>query len=144
MASRYHHELAGGRTASGESYHPDSLTAAHRTLPLGTWVRVTNEGNGRSVVVRINDRGPFRPRSRVLDLSARAADELSVTGVARVSIAVVDSAEVVARALLARLDTLLAGQARTPALTPLAPVLPIARSPLGLDGWKAARFPRRD
>lgn len=127
-ASRYHHELARGRTASGERYHPDSLTAAHRTLPFGTWVRVTHQRNGRAVLVRINDRGPFRPAGRVLDLSARAADELGVQSVARVRIVVIDSAEVAALRLLSRLDALLAGQADTLALTPLAPVQPIART----------------
>lgn len=125
-ASRYHHELVGGRTASGERYHPDSLTASHRTLPFGTWVRVTHQGNGRAVLVRINDRGPFRPAGRVLDLSARAADELGVRSVARVRIVVVDSAEVAALRLLARLDALLAGQAGTPAPTLLAPVRPVS------------------
>ena len=85
-ASRYAEMLAGRPTASGEPYHPDSLTAAHRTLPFGTRVRVTNRGNGRSVIVRINDRGPFRPAGRIIDLSGRAARELGFTGVARVDL----------------------------------------------------------
>jgi rare lipoprotein A (peptidoglycan hydrolase) len=62
---------SGGRTASGESFHADGLTAAHRTLPIGSKVRVTNRHNDRSVVVRINDRGPFVP-GRCLDLSSAA------------------------------------------------------------------------
>ena len=58
-ATYYGEELAGRRTASGEIFNPNALTAAHRTLPFGTRVRVTNSRNGRSAVVRINDRGPF-------------------------------------------------------------------------------------
>ena len=72
-ADRYH----GRRTASGERYDRGALTAAHRTLPFGTRVRVTHQGNGRETVVRINDRGPF-VRGRVIDLSRRAAEELDM------------------------------------------------------------------
>ncbi|WP_292898296.1 MULTISPECIES: septal ring lytic transglycosylase RlpA family protein [unclassified Nitratireductor] len=63
------------KTASGERMNPAAMTAAHRTLPFGTKLRVTNERNGRSVVVRINDRGPF-VRGRILDLSKAAAARL--------------------------------------------------------------------
>ncbi|MDJ1464486.1 septal ring lytic transglycosylase RlpA family protein [Nitratireductor sp. GZWM139] len=63
------------KTASGERMNPAAMTAAHRTLPFGTKLRVTNERNGRSVVVRINDRGPFA-RGRILDLSKAAAAKL--------------------------------------------------------------------
>jgi rare lipoprotein A len=63
------------KTASGERMNPAALTAAHRTLPFGTWLKVTNQRNGKSVVVRINDRGPFT-RGRVIDLSKAAAREL--------------------------------------------------------------------
>src|SRR5262245_7656539 len=63
------------RTASGERMNPAAFTAAHRSLPLGTKVKVTNQRNGRSVVVRINDRGPF-VRGRMLDLSRGAAQAL--------------------------------------------------------------------
>jgi rare lipoprotein A len=63
------------RTASGERMNPSALTAAHRSLPFGTKVKVTNKRNGRSVVVRINDRGPFI-RGRMLDLSRAAANKL--------------------------------------------------------------------
>lgn len=90
-ASRYAAKLAGRATASGEPYHPDSLTAAHRTLPFGTRVRVTHEQTGRAVVVRINDRGPFRPAGRVIDLSARAARELGMADLAQVQIDVVEA-----------------------------------------------------
>ena len=63
------------RTASGERMNPSAMTAAHRTLPFGTKLRVTNKNNGRSVVVRINDRGPFI-KGRMLDLSKGAAGQL--------------------------------------------------------------------
>lgn len=76
------------RTASGEMMNPALLTAAHRTLPFGTKVRVTNRTNGRSVVVRINDRGPF-VRGRIVDVSKEAARQLGMVsaGVVRVCIA---------------------------------------------------------
>uniref|UniRef100_A0A0C1NAJ9 Probable endolytic peptidoglycan transglycosylase RlpA n=1 Tax=Tolypothrix bouteillei VB521301 TaxID=1479485 RepID=A0A0C1NAJ9_9CYAN len=89
MASWYGYDGSGNRTATGERYNPEGLTAAHRSLPFGTRVRVTNTRNGRSVVVRINDRGPFI-RGRVIDLSAGAARILGVmsTGIAPVRIEV--------------------------------------------------------
>ncbi len=67
------------RTASGERMNPSAMTAAHRSLPFGTRVTVTNKTNGRSVVVRINDRGPFI-RGRILDLSKGAAQRLGFVG----------------------------------------------------------------
>ena len=79
QASWYGHPHHGRRTTSGEVYDMNKLTAAHRTLPLGTRVLVTNLDNGRTVEVRINDRGPFR-RSRVLDLSYAAAQRLGAIG----------------------------------------------------------------
>ena len=79
----------GGRTASGERANPGQLTAAHRSLPFGTRVRVTNRSNGRSVVVRINDRGPFT-RGRVIDVTPAVARALGFSGLTRVSLAVVD------------------------------------------------------
>lgn len=66
-----------GQTASGEVTTPSGLTAAHRTLPFGTMVLITNVGNGKTVVVRIVDRGPFR-RGRIIDVSHRAAVELDM------------------------------------------------------------------
>jgi len=69
----------GARTATGEAFNPQDLTAAHRTLPFGTRVRVTRLDSGDSVVVRINDRGPFKP-GRVIDLSTKAAENLGMTG----------------------------------------------------------------
>lgn len=76
---------AGERTASGERAKPSGLTAAHRTLPFGTHVRVTNKSNGRSVVVRINDRGPF-VRGRIIDLTPAAASALGFSGLAHVTL----------------------------------------------------------
>lgn len=78
---------AGGRTASGEIARAGGMTAAHRTLPFGTRVLVTNRSNGRSVVVRINDRGPF-VRGRVIDLMPAAARALGFSGLAPVTLAV--------------------------------------------------------
>ncbi len=71
-ATWYGHELAGNRTASGEIFKPNGLTAAHRTLPFGPCLRVTNPKTGRSVKVRVNDRGPFT-KGIALDLSYGAA-----------------------------------------------------------------------
>lgn len=79
---------SGGRTASGERADPGRLTAAHRTLPFGTKVRVTHRKTGRSVVVRINDRGPFI-RGRVIDLTPAGARALGFSGLAPVVVAVV-------------------------------------------------------
>ncbi len=76
-ASYYGNELAGNRTASGERFNPRAFTAAHRTLPLGSKLRVTNKSNGKSVVVRINDRGPFT-KARLIDVSFAAAQELNL------------------------------------------------------------------
>jgi rare lipoprotein A len=77
----------GGATASGERSRPSGLTAAHRSLPFGTHVRVTNKRNGRSVVVRINDRGPF-VRGRVIDVTPAAAHALGFSGLTPVTLAV--------------------------------------------------------
>jgi rare lipoprotein A len=74
-----------GGTASGERMNPGALTAAHPSLPFGTKVRVTNSHTGRSVVVRINDRGPF-VKGRVIDLSPAAAKAIGVGGIAQVSL----------------------------------------------------------
>jgi rare lipoprotein A len=89
MASWYGYDWAGRKTANGERFNPEAMTAAHRTLPMGTRVRVTNTHNGRSVVVRINDRGPYIG-GRVIDLSVGAAKILGMvsSGVAAVRIEV--------------------------------------------------------
>jgi uncharacterized protein YjbI with pentapeptide repeats len=86
-ASYYGKELAGRRTASGEKFNPSGMTAAHRTLPFGTRVRVTHPRNGRSVTVRINDRGPFI-KGRSIDLSAGAAAAIGMGGTGRVHLKV--------------------------------------------------------
>lgn len=77
VASYYHHSLANLPTASGELYNPRLMTAAHRSLPFGTIVKLTNKENGRSVYVRINDRGPFIS-GREFDLSFAAAEKLGI------------------------------------------------------------------
>ena len=89
IASVYAYD--GGRTASGERASPSALTAAHRTLPFGTLVRVTYQG--RSVVVRINDRGPF-VKGRDLDLSEGAARRIGLPGVGRVTIEVIRPSDI--------------------------------------------------
>jgi|SoiMethySBSTD1v2_1073268.scaffolds.fasta_scaffold131299_5 rare lipoprotein A len=90
-ASWYGKAHQGERTASGERFDMHALTAAHRTLPFGTIVRVTNLRSGKSVNVKINDRGPYR-RDRIIDLSYEAARKLGFVsrGTARVEITVVD------------------------------------------------------
>lgn len=76
-ASFYSKRATGSRTSSGERLHHDSLTCAHRTYPFGTLLRVTNERNGKQVIVRVTDRGPHG-RGRIIDLSYRAASELGI------------------------------------------------------------------
>jgi len=87
-ATYYGHEHAGRRTASGERFNPAAMTAAHRTLRFGTRVRVTNPRNGRSVVVRINDRGPF-VKGYAIDLSSGAARAIGMGGTANVRMEVI-------------------------------------------------------
>jgi rare lipoprotein A len=79
-ASYYSDRLAGHKTASGERYRPGALTAAHRSLPLGTVLRVTRSDGARTVYVRINDRGPFGSSRRILDLSRAAFERLGSLG----------------------------------------------------------------
>ena len=79
---------SGSRTASGERASASGMTAAHRTLPFGTLVRITHQRSGRSVVVRINDRGPF-VRGRVIDVTAAAARALGFSGLASVTLDVI-------------------------------------------------------
>lgn len=87
LASFYAKKFNGRKTANGEIYNDNLLTAAHRTLPLGTVVKVTNLRNGRQVTVRINDRGPFI-KGRIIDLSRRAASEIGMiaSGITQVKI----------------------------------------------------------
>ncbi|MEX0779637.1 MAG: septal ring lytic transglycosylase RlpA family protein [Balneolales bacterium] len=97
-ASWYGPGFHGKLTANGETYNQNELTAAHRTLPFDTRVRVINRDNGKSVTVRINDRGPYA-KGRIIDLSRKAAEEINMidSGVASVRINLVDSKEAVSR-----------------------------------------------
>lgn len=90
-ASYYAARFQGRRTASGEAFNNSEMTAAHRTLPFGSLVRVTNPASGRSVVVRINDRGPFTA-GRMIDVSRAAAEELGMVarGHATVELALIE------------------------------------------------------
>jgi len=88
VATYYGQEFAGHRTASGEKFNPGAMTAAHRTLPFGTRVRVTNSGNGRSIIVRINDRGPL-VKGRVIDLSSGAARAIGMGSTGNVRMEVI-------------------------------------------------------
>jgi len=92
-SSWYGGKFHGRKTASGERFNKRALTAAHRTLPFGTTVRVTNRANGKSCVVRINDRGPFGNRGRIIDVSEGAAKRLGMlrSGVAPVTLEVLSS-----------------------------------------------------
>jgi len=78
----------GGKTASGEVARAGGMTAAHKTLPFGTLVRVTNRRSGRSIIVRINDRGPF-VRGRIIDLMPAAARAIGCSGIAHVTVDIV-------------------------------------------------------
>ncbi len=91
VASYYADEFHGKQTSNGEIYDMNDLTAAHRTFPFGTKVRITNLENGKTVLVRVNDRGPFH-EGRIIDLSLGAAKELDLvkTGTARVRIEVLE------------------------------------------------------
>ncbi|UCG93439.1 MAG: septal ring lytic transglycosylase RlpA family protein [candidate division WOR-3 bacterium] len=90
MASYYGDEFHGKKTASGEIYNKWTLSCAHKTLPFGTRVKVVNLKNGKSVIVRVNDRGPF-VKGRIIDLSFAAAKEINMikNGVVRVKVLVV-------------------------------------------------------
>jgi rare lipoprotein A len=88
----YSDKLVGRPLTSGEKYDKNALTAAHRTLPLGTRVKVTNLKNNKSVVVRVNDRGPHGPKKEIIDVSGRAAQDLGMIkdGRAKVKLEVVE------------------------------------------------------
>jgi rare lipoprotein A len=87
---------SGEKTANGEYAHASGLTAAHKSLPFGTRVKVTNKENGRSVVVRINDRGPYIA-GRVIDLTPAGAKAIGSDGLVPVTLTVLDNAEISAR-----------------------------------------------
>lgn len=85
LASWYGHPFHGRRTATGERYDMNAMTAAHKTMPLPSYARVRNLRNGREIIVRVNDRGPFYP-GRVIDLSRAAARKLRIDGLAMVEL----------------------------------------------------------
>jgi rare lipoprotein A len=85
-ASWYGPGFQGRQTANGERFDTNEMTAAHRTLPFGTKVKVTNKSTGKTVVVRINDRGPYA-HGRVIDLSKASAQAIGISGVANVTLA---------------------------------------------------------
>jgi rare lipoprotein A len=91
IASYYGSALSGNRTASGERFDPNAMTAAHRTLSFGSLVAVTNLANGQEVVVRVNDRGPWG-KSRIMDVSYAAAKQLGMhrSGTAKVKLELLD------------------------------------------------------
>ena len=99
LASHYGHGdgFHGLRTASGERFNKMAMTAAHRTRRMGTHVTVTNLANGRSVVVRISDRGPARRTGKIIDLSYGASRAIGMGGTARVSVESIRSELMVAR-----------------------------------------------
>ena len=115
----------GGRSANGERLNPNALTAAHRTLPFGTKVLVTNKKNGRSVTVTITDRGPF-VRGRIIDLMPAAARELGFSGLTQVSIRAANERPVKPAVPIGHHDE--------PALLLSEPAIPVAATPDGSDG----------
>ena len=124
IASWYGHPYHGRRTSGGEVYDMDKLTAAHLSLPFGTWVRVTNLANNNSVEVKINDRGPFVKR-RIIDLSREGAKRIGMIGpgTARVRVRVVATPSM---AYKRRKPAVAAAQSRSPApAEPPAPLEPV-------------------
>jgi rare lipoprotein A len=126
IASWYGHAFAGKDTANGEVFNPNALTAAHRTLPMPSIVQVTNLENGRSIRLRINDRGPYA-RGRIIDVSRRAAQLLGFerAGTAKVRVKILVPETIQAESL-ARHNNILAA---APSLPP-APVAPVATEAL--------------
>lgn len=137
-ASYYGREFEGRRTASGERFTNGALTAAHRTHAFGTWVRVTRIDTGDSVVVRINDRGPFI-RGRIIDLSRRAAEEIRMVarGVAHVRVEAIPAPEAELPGILAGISHLV-GELPAPGETIL---VGHAILPLGYEGLAAIPAP---
>ena len=129
VASWYGPDFHGHKTSSGEIYDMYRMTAAHRTLPIPCYARVTNLGNGRSVIVRINDRGPF-VANRVIDLSYSAATRLDIvrTGTAFVELHTLTASEARAETppVQAAAATIISPSAPSGPLTPIAPSVPIA------------------
>jgi rare lipoprotein A len=101
-ASWYGPHFQGKKTANGEAFDMNSLTCAHRNLPLGSWVRVTNLRNRKSIFVRVNDRGPM-PADRIIDLSYAAAQAVGIQGLGKVKLEVLHNGDTeMAQALLAQ------------------------------------------
>ena len=140
IASWYGTKFHGRLTSSGEPYDMYAMTAAHKTLPLPSFVRVTHRGNGRSIVVRVHDRGPF-VGERIIDLSYAAAVRLGMhnEGTALVDVELIDPAQVPGRPILAA----------APPPTPVGPAQPVATDAVWLqvgafgDAGNAARLRSR-
>lgn len=125
LASWYGRKFHGRKTASGEAYNMYAMTAAHKTLPLPSYARVTNPANGRSIIVRVNDRGPF-VRGRIIDLSYTAALKLDLLrGVAPVTVERITPQEIASGAWRGEAPPVVAGDDGPPEVaastTPLAP-----------------------
>jgi rare lipoprotein A len=118
LASWYGQPFHGRRTATGEVYDMNAMTAAHKTMPLPSYARVRNLKNGREVIVRVNDRGPFYP-GRVIDLSRAAARKLRIAGLAMVEVERITHAEI--RSGAWRGNTLSARAARAGAVAAASP-----------------------
>lgn len=105
QASWYGLKFNGHKTATGETFNMNALTCAHRSLPLGSWIRVTNLSNSKAVLVRVTDRGPFASH-RIVDLSYAAAQAVGLNGTGKVKLEQVNMADpVVTRDFLAQLST---------------------------------------
>ena len=130
MASWYGRRYHGQPTASGEPYDMYAMTAAHPTLPIPSYARVTNVANGRSVVVRVNDRGPFL-QNRVIDLSYTAAAKLGYVeaGSAEVEVDLITQFDGATKTL-ASADAASRGAAAAPAAAPSVPALAMALVPV--------------
>ncbi len=132
IASWYGDEFAGRPTASGETFRPNEISAAHRTLPMPSIVRVTNLENGRALVVRVNDRGPFA-HGRIIDLSRRAAQLLGfyANGTARVRVENLEEESRAVASAAGRHDAGAGQPQAAPAGTVVAEALPGSALPPG-------------
>jgi len=121
LASWYGGQFQGRQTANGERFDMNELSCAHRTLPLGTWVKVTNLHNHKWVVLRVNDRGPV-PETRVVDLSSAAAHLLGMRtqGISRVRLDVIDPKQAAAAARMEHLRALRAAENAASTVVPTA------------------------
>ena len=129
MASWYGRQFHGRRTASGERFNMYGLTAAHKTLPLMSYVRVRNPSNGKSIVVRVTDRGPFHG-NRMIDLSYGAAQELDIKGLGEVELDAVDRTEYEAQSDQTTIERDLREASFVPVPTRQTPRKPPPRKPI--------------